>query len=838
MTASAKAAAKAQAAAEIAANVHTAFRQLVEAPYANGARPTREALGSTERSKECSEFVPAAHQWGLLHAKASEQVRMEMLLQPRGLTAAATTLLKAQGNSTEAEKTAYTAGYTLWFLCARAPRPLVATDARPTPAQTELRPYTVAAGEEGPGAGAGRYRDQPPSTAIDLTRQAWAALRHHEEVLEPRRRNAEAASRAARLLAASAPAPAASASASASAGAGSSSSSARPTPYARPTPAPRRALGPAVLPPDAAAALDAEPAPVTSTAKAMALFLQAPRSRLAFGADGREALHQQIYRDVLTDDRVLRVVRRKDGEQLLPPAVEFLRGEDADGNVVDWLGATLAERFVGPFGLHELFKETPVQGTNHHTAPKPDAFKKQLGLRFKGRGSYNSVWTADGSKNAEHYAATLGAMPKQMASDLAGGQTVLRVPAASNWGSLEDVGAEMFNMAEAALHGYGPLVAAMWVVRAHETRGDERRPVFKLFTIMAKGQMDLQTRMASAKWLTAPLLVVDKLAKAYLHSLRLCLWSFSVRGCVHTDAKLSNFIDMCPSEVTETTKIATTAIRVIDMDAGVFRRLERIVSAAESHQGWRPVWLHNVLFVSCFLKPQLPEPIFMELWWRPLSAAVAHTMGLLAREDAALRADADFELARRFVFASRWAHGFHLGQQLPAAPVGGAPEAIGRSAVLMAVYYFHDVWERAAHDRYGNHAKAYRAASRATAEAPPGTPLRAQREAEQQAAFARWNVARGWFDNTYRVQAPAQFRYFADRMEPHDERGAPTLVAVMHDYVATPMKELVARYVDGRPAPGAGAAVGRWPPMSRSADHDRVDWDDPRQTQSVYGFRA
>ena len=369
-----------------------------------------------------------------------------------------------------------------------------------------------------------------------------------------------------------------------------------------------------------------------------------------------------------------------------------------------------------------------MQGTNHTTAAKPDGFEK-LGLRFKGRGSYNSVWTADGSKTAGDYAETLGAMPKQMASDLAGRQTVLRIPAASNWSSLEDVGAEMFNMAEAALHGYGPLVAAMWVVRAHVIKdGDRREEVFKLFTVMAKGEMDLQTRMSSAKWLTAPLLVVDKLAKAYLHSLRLCVWSFSVRGCVHTDAKPSNFIDMCPFEVTETTKISTTAIRVIDMDAGVFRRLERIVSAAESHQGWRPVWLHNVLFVSCFLKAQLPEPVFMELWWRPLSAAVAHTMGLLAREDAALRADADFELARRFVFASKWAKGFHLGQQLPAGPVGSAPESIGRSAVLMAVYYFHDIWS----------------APRTTATAPTqGLPRRNPRDGRGAAGDAAARAARG-----------------------------------------------------------------------------------------------
>ena len=70
------------------------------------------------------------------------------------------------------------------------------------------------------------------------------------------------------------------------------------------------------------------------------------------------------------------------------------------------------------------------------------------------------------------------------------------------------------------------------------------------------------------------------------------------------------------------------------------------------------------------------------------------------------------------------------------------------------------------------------------------------------------------------MQAPAQFRYFADRMEPHDERSAPTLVAVMHDYVTMPMKELVARYVDGRPPAATSKfyTARKWTPMSRSAD--------------------
>ena len=240
-----------------------------------------------------------------------------------------------------------------------------------------------------------------------------------------------------------------------------------------------------------------------------------------------------------------------------------------------------------------------------------------------------------------------------------------------------------------------------------------------------------------------------------------------MRGCVHTDAKLSNFIDLYPLSVDETTKISSTAVRVIDMDAGVFRHVNRIARPEATQEGWRPVWLHNVLFVSCFLKAQLPDRAFMEYWWRPMAAAVAHTMGLLAREDAALRQDTDFELARRFVYASKWAHGFHLGRQLPASPTGSDPQSVGRTAVLMAVYYFHDVWERTARDRYGAHVKAYRAASRATAEAEPGRP-----RAARSGAKGRVRAMEGgahWFDGVYRVQGPAQFRYFEERMEQNDD---------------------------------------------------------------------
>ena len=314
MTASAKAAAKAQASAEIAANVHTAFRELVEAPYANGARPTREELGSTERSEECLEFVPAAHQWGLL-TPSLRQVRMEMLSSPAGSHRDRA----AQSAGHHRSRAAYTTGYTLWFLCARA-APVAAT-ADP-PAQPARALYD-AAGEGVPGRR--RALPRPAAQHLDrFRRQAPRAATTGGARAAPAQQAAEAR-RA--LLAASAPAPA---------------PPRRRSQQQRRAPHALRAADSGAAPGGAGRAaarrrrgLDSAPAPVRA-GQGHALFLQAPRSRLAFARRARSAAPRLPRR--AADDRVLRVVRRKEGEKLLPPAVEFL----PDSTVSGWRNAACA----------------------------------------------------------------------------------------------------------------------------------------------------------------------------------------------------------------------------------------------------------------------------------------------------------------------------------------------------------------------------------------------------------------------------------------------------------------------------------------------------------------
>ena len=856
-----KAHAKAEAAAHFAENVATHFEALVRKEYEALQPAERDAdhLGKLERHAECADFLEAAHRWGLHYIRAADVTRRELFALPAHQNQAMTALLRAQGSNAESEKANYVQGYKLWFLCARTPS-LVAARTEAPPERTDLVEYTKQS--NGRSAKDVDRNQATPRSGPDLTRAAWASFRFHQDVLEPRRRNAQTVAAAVKTLAAE-PAAAAGPGGGGGGGGASSSSSARPGPYDRPpsgakpkpkpTPAPRSVLGPIMLAPDANAGLDERASPPMASARSLAQFLEVPRRRLTFEATDPEIVRRLVYDHVLTQDQVMRVVRRQgDGDTLLPPAPEFLS--------TAWTGRQLAERLVRPHGMHELFKDDPVAGTNHHAAPKPPGFEN-LGLHFVGRGSYNSVWTRHPDEPKEDARKRLQEMTvinpqtrepepvmhKQLAHDLASGSTVMRIPAHDNWCTLEEVGEEMINMTEAALRTYGPLIAAMWVVKKHQqtaAAGEDAR--FKLFTIMQKGQMDVGVRLSMAQWLVGSQLIVeDKLARAYLGSLRLCIWNFSADCCVHTDAKLSNFIDTCgPEPLSSESKIGALSVRVIDMDAGVFRRLARVASSANEngHQGWRAVWLHNILFVSCFLKSQLPEHVFMTFWWRPITVAVSHTMGLLLRDEKSLREDAEFKLASRFVYESRWAHGFHLGQSLPATPPGSAPEAIGRTAVLMAVYYFHDVWERAAWDKYGVHARAYRAAvtalGKAAAQAgvrPDDASLETMRK-ELETARRRWAVARGWFDQKYRTQGPPQFRFFEERMELHDARQAPLLVAVMHEYAATSTSDLLARYVEGAAFRGNGPARPTWPRVPTSAEHDGVDWDNPEQRRAAFGF--
>ena len=845
-----KANAKAEAAAHFAANVATHFETLVRKEYDDlpAAQRDAEHLGKLEPHEECEAFLEAAHRWGMHYIQAADLTRRELFSQGSHKSQAMTALLKAQGNATESEKANYAEGYKLWFVCART-HTLAAGRAQAPPERTHLLPYTVQA--SGQSAKDVDKRKTTPRSTADLTRAAWTSFHFYKDTLESRRRNAQTIAAAAKKLAAE-PAPAA-------------APAARPGPYDRPPrpapakpkpkPAPRSALGPIMLAPDAEAALDEEPSAPTGSARSMAQFLEVPRRRLTFEGSNPETVRNLVHNHVLSEDRVMRVVRPKDENGvLLPPAPEFMSSA--------WTGKQLGERLVKHHGMHDLFRDLPVAGTNHIAVQKPPGFDR-LGLHFVGRGSYNSVWTRNPEERREDAKARLQTMtvkigdndelvfPKQLAQDLADGSTVIRIPASDNWCSLEEVSEEMINMTEAALRSYGPLIAAMWVVRKQQPEG-ETAPRFKLFTVMQKGQMDVQTRLNLAQWLSGSQLSInDRLAGAYLASLRLCIWNFSTDCCVHTDAKLANFIDVCgPEPIDENAKIGPLAVRVIDMDAGVFRRLARVTNTATSetaHQGWRPIWLHNVLFVSCFLKPHLPEHVFMTFWWRSMTKAISHTMGLLLRDDKSLREDAEFKLASRFVYASRWAHGFHLGESLPPTPPGNAPDSIGRTAVLMAVYYFHDVWERAAWDRYGIHAQRYRAAIAALGSAARQAGLRADdpslesQRNELEKAGRRWKVACTWFDQKYRTQGPPQFRFFEERMEAHDPRQAPLLVAIMHEYAATPTAELVARYSDGAAvrggsSSGQGPARPSWPRVPTAAEHGSVDWDNLEQRRAAFGF--
>ena len=301
-----KANAKAEAAAHFAENVATHFDALVRKEYEELQPGKRDAdhLGKLERHAECADFLEAAHRWGLHYIRAADLTRRELFSLAAGhQSQAMTALLRAQGNNTESEKANYVQGYKLWFVCART-RSLATNRAEAPPERTHLLEYTVQSG--GRSAKDVDQNQATPRSGPDLTRAAWASFRFHQDVLEPRRRNAQTVAAAVKTLAAE---PAAAAGPSGGGG------GARPGPYDRPpsgakpkpkpTPAPRSVLGPIMLAPDANAGLDEQSSPPVGSVRSLAQFLEVPRRRLTFEAADPEIVRRLVYDHVLTQDQVM-----------------------------------------------------------------------------------------------------------------------------------------------------------------------------------------------------------------------------------------------------------------------------------------------------------------------------------------------------------------------------------------------------------------------------------------------------------------------------------------------------------------------------------------------------
>lgn len=488
--------------------------------------------------------------------------------------------------------------------------------------------------------------------------------------------------------------------------------------------------------------------------------------------------------------------------------------------------------FLERCGAFELLKDVDAQGTVDQTS-WPKAFKTTLYyshkdstdgtfanatgplFEFVAQGTFNHVWRV--RTPADHevlHDDVLNKFPSVLRPHVKRGDFVMRLPIPdAPLLTTNEVVSEIENMGMAAIHRYGVLIPLV-SVRRHmvlasehpsmyidpamdEPTGERQVPRFQLVAFLQKATMSVADRCARFKRMHIALAKdkfkkserilanasISKSVEAYFKLLSMAVWGFSAQRCVHIDAKLANFVDTfevpvdgtaLPPLVGNDAKPSGT-VRVIDLDVHSFRHLPRtpVRDGSLEHkqnQGWKPIWLSNILFVSCGLKADLPDEIF-QVWWNLVEPAIAHVKFELLRDLKHLRDDAEYQTSKRFVEESRWWGRFFYDGTMGKATLGSDPQTVALHAVNNAKFYFHDSPFSNAINKYVK------------------PMLKASTSAER-------DTARRHF-NKYRTKSVPMMRFFAERMGLVEPEKAPLLIDVMLDFCKVDLHELRRRTLLG-----------------------------------------
>ena len=777
------------------ANVDTYFSNLVESV------PMTER-GSVNVDRDVAWFNEAAHKWGLLRLTADEQVRRDVLSS----VASSTSILPGALPKLhpEQQRPIYRRGYVLWYLVGR-PKPKREQD-HAEGYLTELVDYTATINPPNPqGSRADRFRTNPVHLS-QLNSYASQAYDHHLKRTppppsRPTKRPLEEENEGAAAAAAAA-----------------------------------RAIVPRRLVPQVAVPLPPAPPPLrrATVAEVGLSFLQTPEKNYTFRASNLDSIRRQVAQHLSTD-RVFQaspLLTDGAGGGIRPCDYQLTNGVQANGE-------TLYRTLRDDYDIDELFLGLRPGADIRDVKSWPESFR-DLGLALVARGSYNSVWRlARGPNGSDPLVpeALRSLLPDHVIEGLVQDTYVLRVPNADQWASYSDVLLETVNVTEAALGRYGPNIAAMWVGRESKpempgtglTQGR-----FKLFAILERGT-DVHTRiLGMVREQPRPSHAVWQ---RYFRSLRLCVWRFSANRCLHFDGKLANFVDTFHSGgVTVDDK--TSTIKAIDLASDFYRRIERLTTdegtsapmatSPEMAQGWRLVWLYNILFVSCSLRLILPTDVYHQLWWASVSTAAKSVLRECVSGRSLPNKDAEYMRARDFLMQCKWKGGFLMAATPKRPPDGNAPSALCSTALGTVRHYFHDQWYSEAMKRLVDPARRVRLAVRNGVDATQLTTLRQERNNSWQ-----------WYNSIFRPKALPLIRFFAGKMEENENRALP-MIQVLCDYADVSEEDLYPLTAGSR-HPLRPMQIVSWP-MARPVFDEQwletVSWEDSRVAAREIGFRV
>ena len=225
-----------------------------------------------------------------------------------------------------------------------------------------------------------------------------------------------------------------------------------------------------------------------------------------------------------------------------------------------------------------------------------EAALEGAGLGMIGRGGFNAIWAV--KRPSTRLAALL---PPEISKPFCAGKLILRSPHGhAEWVPRAVAVGEATNMLFTALCGFGPRVAAIACARRLESEAlkpencDGTAVRYRLFAFLECATQSVDRRYAAV---TSPRASAI-LSRPYYDALLVPIYQMSHEGFVHLDATLRNFVDFYESDLP--TRIATCAVRVIDVEPTCFRRL-----CPAPTTEWRYLFLFNLLVVLVFLKVQL-----------------------------------------------------------------------------------------------------------------------------------------------------------------------------------------------------------------------------------------
>lgn len=595
------------------------------------------------------------------------------------------------------------------------------------------------------------------------------------------------------------------------------------------------------------------PMPEQSLADAGLAFLKAPSEWLKFEAG--ERTRDNIIR-AFEYDHTLRINRKaiQRAPMSLPP-----QRDDPGYNQQEF------DAFLEECGLVYLAPPSAilpdgnvqrVRRTLHYSTKNSDgtfARTDHALFSFVARGTFNQIWQVDKPNEGEVLdPAVLARFPAVLRPFVEKQNIVLRLPVPEAPELSQNAAiSELENIADTALAGYGlfaPLVGAQptlydnesaapplytteaganagatSAVSAASAEGHGKIVRYKLVMFLQKATMGAHERLF--KMTPIPRILTGHLKDAatqYFKGLRAVVWGMSAQRCVHLDLKPSNIVDTYPrseemgGDVLPVDFRNKGGVRVIDLDAGAFRRMTRAEVRDDGQhraaRGWRPLWLHNVLMLSCFLRQTLDEQIYQTFWWRVIENAVRVVRNELKRtDDETLENDPEYQAAKAFVTHARWCGGFYFEHRMPSPVLGNDPKLVANEAVNMCKYYFHDTLYTTAKKRY------------------VGALLDADfmQKKEQQ------DMARAFFDRVHRLQNIPMARMFKEYMA-DSESDAPLLIDVMLKYCECDMDKLRRRTVEGDKSDTLKAPMERVP-FAREHDLQQLQTSE-QYVRQVLGF--